>query len=57
MTIWYILGSFGTFLQVLVSCNKKTLATVDEIVDKVFFRKQIGSLTLRMTKLLWTDLF
>jgi uncharacterized membrane protein (DUF106 family) len=26
MTIWYILCSFGTFSQVLVSCPKKNLA-------------------------------
>jgi hypothetical protein len=28
MTIWYILGSFETFLSVLVSCSKKNLATL-----------------------------
>jgi hypothetical protein len=26
--IWYILCSFGTFFSVLVSCNKKDLATL-----------------------------
>jgi hypothetical protein len=28
MTIWYTLYSFGTFFPVLVSCNKKNLATL-----------------------------
>jgi hypothetical protein len=28
MTIWYILCSIGTFFPVLVSCNKKNLATL-----------------------------
>jgi hypothetical protein len=28
MAIWYILSRFGTFLPVLVCCNKKYLATL-----------------------------
>jgi hypothetical protein len=29
MAIWYILGSFGIFLPVLVFCTKKKLATLE----------------------------
>jgi hypothetical protein len=41
MTIWYILCSFGTFFQVLVSFTKKNLATLfgtqPNILSHLFF--------------------
>jgi hypothetical protein len=44
MTIWYILGSFGTLFPVLVTCTKKNLATLarNTVVGKDNFSFNFG---------------